>query len=195
MDGEIYDEYPGKRTVEALSKYVDDNMPGTVVWLDKNGKPERQKGVAAEEASEERSVAAASATTTTTTTTTAPGSVLHMEKNEDEATPSLEDSLQHTSSSSSAADSSETLSLIDDDAAAVEAKAGIEHELDEISSKSATQEVPVLLTQFIKTNLESKRATGAARPDGEMHALKGDLITALSREDGPPAFVKFYAPW
>lgn len=173
VDGEIYDDYPGKRTVEALSAYVDENMPGTVVWLDKEGKPERQ------------SVESAATVAANLTDTTASDS----EKTATDAGLHMADDTTATSSSVSSHGSAESSQA----STADHAQSGIDS--DSETSKEAS--APAFMAQIRNTNLEEKRAEPASvsTPDGQVHALVGDEVRALSREDGPPAFVKFYAPW
>lgn len=178
VDGELYDEYSGKRSVEALSAYVDENMPGKVVWLDKDGNPEVKGGPvkAAEIKAEEKKavvplkVVAGEA---------AARGALHVAAGEDESTASPFDA------------------LLDDAAPTTQASASSSTNA-ELSTSAEKPAVPAFVTQIRKMNYEEKEKrneSNAPRPDGVVHVLKAAEVAGLKDADSRPSFVKFYAPW
>lgn len=181
VDGELYDEYSGKRTVEALSAYVDENMPGKVVWLDEDGKPEVKGGpVKVEEKKVEEKKAARPVVPLKEAAEAAEaGGVLHVAVGEDESTASPFDALLDDASPTTHASTSSSTDA-------------------NLSTSAEKPPVPAFVTQIRKMNYEEKEKrneSNAPRPDGVVHVLKAEEVPGLKDADSRPSFVKFYAPW
>ncbi|ORY74538.1 thioredoxin-like protein [Leucosporidium creatinivorum] len=181
VDGELYDEYSGKRSVEALSAYVDENMPGKVVWLGDDGESEVKGGpVKVEEKQVEEKKKAARPVVPLKGAAVggaAAGGALHVAAGEDDSTTSPFDAILDDASTTARTSSSSSADA-------------------EPSTSAEKPAVPAFVTQIRKMNFEEKRnESNAPRPDGVVHVLKAEEVAGLKDADSRPSFVKFYAPW
>jgi protein disulfide-isomerase len=181
VDGELYDEYSGKRTIEALSAYVDENMPGKVVWLDEDGKPEVKGGAvkSEENKADDKKAARPVVPLKGAAEAAVAGGALHVAAGEDDSTAApfdviLDDASPATHASTSSATDAER------------------------STSAEQPPVPAFVTQIRKMNFEEKEKrneSNAPRPDGVVHVLKAEEVAGLKDAESRPSFVKFYAPW
>ena len=174
VDGEVYDEYSGKRNVEALSAYVDENMPGKVVWLDKDGKPEVK---AASTTTEQAQAEGSKVVEPLKTAVAAAAGGLHVAAGEDDLpTAPLKD-------------------LLDDSTVPLSTPAA-STTIETPSETAESSPAAAFVTQMRKQSMEEKRnVSGTSKSTGEVQVLRAEELAGLKANDARPAFVKFFAPW
>lgn len=209
VDGEMYDEYDGKRTIEELSKYVDANMPGKVVWLDKDGKPEQHGENVKPAVKDDDARGAVKADVRKPDSAIADqGDELDLELDDD----GEDDSGEHvepepTLQADQDDDYEDVLNQVEKGQAdSTESEHRLAAVVDETGTKDSavktTKDLPVNdpqpaapgFVQQVRKNAESKKSE-LPRPDGQVHVLKAEGVAALKEDDAKPAFVKYYAPW
>lgn len=169
VDGEVYDEYSGTRSVKALSDYVDENMPGKVVWLDNDGNAESKGGPAATKFEESEGKAAEAISVV----------ALHVASGEDESPAAPFKSLLDDASTPSPAPTAPATSTT-----------------IAISKTTEQQPAAAFITQMRKQTTEEKRnVSGSSNPSGEVQILQPDDVSNLKHSEAKAAFVKYYAPW
>ncbi|KAM0751141.1 thioredoxin-like protein [Meredithblackwellia eburnea MCA 4105] len=196
VNGELYDEFDGKRSLDELTKYVKENMPGTVVWLDENGNPEEGKGVAPGDNKGNAGLDAASdkkkKTGTQEDQDKDKNPQLKVVEETDE--PTALDILMSSSSGSTAA--------------LPPSPARPLHTPDQAGPPSQPQPPPVAAGLVAQPHAEEmKRDSGGGDAekeaslasqdsDGTVRPIFGENdLSAIKSKGSGPAFIKFYAPW
>lgn len=172
VGGELYDEYEGKRTLEALTAYVDGNMPGKVVWVDDD---------------DDAPVAIAPSTTSAPATSVAPPTK-PKGKNRMELKVVGEGAKEPTA-----------LELLMGTVASADAPSVVpSHTSISLTPLSEPEPTPAAPRPAFRAQLfveEQKREAPSDAPDGTVHVLEADEVAAVKAKGAGPAFVKYFAPW
>lgn len=174
VGGELYDEYEGKRTMEALTAYVDENMPGKVVWID-----------------DDESTTVSSAT-----------SEAEVKATKEVGKPKGKDRMVLKVVGDTAKEPTALELLMGAPSAVVVPPPVPSHTSTTLTPPSVSESTPAAPTPprpaFIAQQLyveEQKRETPSDAPDGTVHVLEADEVAAVKAKGAGPAFVKFFAPW